>query len=62
MKKRNTSGLSVRISTFISALLLSLLCGLFYNAWNYEIERIVLEEGGWHSRIFGNLAGMSFRR
>ena len=55
MKKRNTSGLSVRISTFISALLLSLLCGLFYNAWNYEIERIVLEEGGWHSRIFGEL-------
>ena len=38
---------------FISALLLSLLCGVFYNFWKYEVERIVLEEGGWQSRITG---------
>ena len=43
------------IAAFISALLLSLLCGLFYNAWKYEVERIVLEEGGWHSRIIAEL-------
>ena len=41
------------IAAFISALLLSLLLGLFYNAWKYEIERIELEEGGWQSRIVG---------
>lgn len=45
--------MSVRIAAFISALLLSLLCGVFYNLWKYEVERIVLEEGGWQSRITG---------
>ena len=34
-------------------LFLSLLCGLFYNFWNYEIESIVLEEGNWQARITG---------
>ena len=53
IKNNRSSGFSVRLSAFVSALLLSLLCGLFYNAWKYEIERIVLEEGGWHSRIMG---------
>lgn len=53
IKNNRSTGLSVRLSAFISALLLSLLCGLFYNAWKYEVERIVLEEGGWHSRLIG---------
>ena len=56
IKNNRSSGLSVMVATFISALLLSLLCGLFYNAWKYEVERIELEEGGWHSRIIGELA------
>lgn len=56
IKNNRFSGLSVRIATFIAALLLSLLGGLLYNAWKYEVERIVLEEGGWHSRIIGELA------
>ncbi len=53
IKNNRSAGLSVRLSAFISALLLSLLCGLFYNAWKYEVERIVLEEGGWQSRLIG---------
>lgn len=48
--------MSVRIAAFISALLLSLLCGVFYNLWKYEVERIVLEEGGWQSRIAGSFS------
>ena len=55
LKNNRASGLSVRLSAFIAALLLSLLCGLFYNAWKYEVERIVLEEGGWQSRMTGEL-------
>lgn len=55
MKNNRASGMSVRIAAFISALLLSLLCGMFYNMWKYEIERIRLEEGGWHSRLVGEL-------
>lgn len=53
IKNNRSLGLSVMIAAFISALLLSLLCGLFYNAWKYEVERIELEEGGWQSRLIG---------
>lgn len=53
IKNNRSSGMSVMIAAFISALLLSLLLGLFYNAWKYEIERIEQEEGSWQSRIIG---------
>ena len=53
IKNNRSSAMSVMIAVFISALLLSLLLGLFYNAWKYEIERIEREEGGWQSRIIG---------
>ncbi len=56
VKNDRSSSLSVKISALIAALLLSLLCGLFYNAWKYEVERIQLEEGSWHSRITGKPA------
>jgi len=55
MKNNRTFGISIAIAAFISALLLSLLCGWFYNLWKYEIERIELEEGGWQSRITAEL-------
>ena len=53
IKKNRASGVSVLVAAFISALFLSLLCGLFYNFWNYEIESVVLEEGNWQGRISG---------
>lgn len=53
IKNNRLSGISVMITAFITALLLSLLCGLFYNLWKYEVERIELEEGGWQSQITG---------
>ncbi len=56
LKNNRSSSLVVMIAAFISSLLLSLLCGLFYNAWKYEVERIKQEEGGWHSRIFGEFS------
>lgn len=55
IKNNRSSSISIIVAAFISALLLSLLCGLFYNAWKYEVERIEVEEGGWQSRIVGNL-------
>ncbi|MEH2957370.1 ABC transporter permease [Candidatus Merdisoma sp. JLR.KK006] len=54
IKNNRSSSVSVLAAAFISALLLSLLCGEFYNLWNYEIERIEQEEGGWQSRIAGD--------
>ena len=56
IKNNHSSSMSVMITAFISALLLSLLLGLFYNAWKYEIESIEQEEGGWQSRIVGEFA------
>lgn len=53
IKNNRSSGISVIIAAFISALLLSLLLGLFYNAWKYQIESIEQDEGGWQSRIVG---------
>ena len=53
IKNNRASGVSVRIATVISALLLSLLCSLFYNLWIYEIERIKAEEGNWEARLTG---------
>lgn len=55
-KNNPASGLTVRLSAFISALLLSLLCGLFYNMWKYEVEKVQLEEGGWQSRLAGEIS------
>lgn len=55
IKNNRSSGLSVSLPAFISALLLSLLLGLFYNTWKYEVERIEREEGSWQSRIIGEL-------
>ena len=55
VKNNRTSSLSVQLSALVSALFLSLLCGLFYNVWKYEVERIELEEGGWQSRVIGEI-------
>ncbi len=55
LKNNRSFGLSIRIAALISALLLSFLCCLFYNLWKYEVERIELEEGGWQSRIVGEV-------
>lgn len=57
VKNNRSSSFSVMTAAFISALFLSLLCGLMFNAWKYEVERIQQEEGGWHSRLMGEFAG-----
>ena len=53
IKKNRASSISVIVAAFISSLFLSLLCCLFYNYWNYEVETVILEEGDWHGRIAG---------
>lgn len=55
IKNNRASGISVMAAAFISALLLSLLCSLFYNLWVYEVERIKAEEGGWQGRLCGEI-------
>ena len=53
IKNNRSSGITVIAAAFLSALLLSLLCGVFYNLWKYDVERIEREEGSWQSRITG---------
>lgn len=55
IKQNRTSSISIMVAAFISALFLSLLCSLFFNFWNYDVEQIVLEEGGWQGRITGEI-------
>lgn len=55
IKKNRASSVSIMVAAFISALFLSLLCSLFFNFWNYDVEQIVLEEGGWQGRITGEI-------
>lgn len=53
IKNNRSFGISMMAAAFIASLLLSLLGGMFYNVWKYEIERIEREEGSWQSRITG---------
>ena len=55
IKNNRASSVSIMVAAFISALFLYLLCSLFFNLWNYEVERVILEEGDWQGRIIGEL-------
>ena len=55
LKNNRYSSLSVRIAAFISALLLSLLCGLFYNAWKYEVDGFGRRKAAGTAGFLGNL-------
>lgn len=53
IKRNKASSAFIVAAAFISALFLSLLCGLFYNFWIYEVESVTMEEGDWQGRIAG---------
>nr|WP_300823072.1 ABC transporter permease [uncultured Schaedlerella sp.] len=57
LKNNRASGISVMTAAFISALLLSLLCSLFYNLWAYEVERVKADVGDWEGRLTGEISG-----
>ncbi len=51
LKNNRASSISIMAAAFAAAMFLSLLCSIAYNFWAYDVERIVLEEGGWQGRI-----------
>lgn len=53
IKNNRTASVSIIAAAFIATLFLSLLCGLFYNVWMYDIDRIEREQGAWQGRITG---------
>ena len=56
VRNNKASSLSIVIAAFISALLLSLLCSLFYNLWFYEVQSLKAEEGDWQGRFVGEIS------
>ena len=57
IKNNRSSGISVMVAAFISALFLSLLCSLFYNLWKYEVERIQIDRYIWRDKTNAGALG-----
>lgn len=55
IKNNKTAGISILAAAFITALFLSLICGVFYNIWTDNIRLIESKEGAWQGRLSGNL-------
>ena len=47
IKNNRTASVSIMAAALTAAMFLSLLCGIAYNFWIYEVEKITLDEGGW---------------
>ena len=53
LKHNRAASFSVIAASLAASLFLSLLLHLAFQFWNYEINLITEEEGGWHARITG---------
>ena len=51
IKNNRASSISIMAAALAAAMFLSLLCSIAYNFWAYDVEQIILEEGGWQGRI-----------
>lgn len=56
IKKNKATSISIMVSAFIAATLISFVCGLFYNMWIDEIKRLIKEDGNWHARMMIQLS------
>ena len=55
VRQNRAASLSVMAAALIASLFLSFLCCMFYNLWVYDVNQILLEEGGWHGRLTGEI-------
>ena len=51
IKNNRASSISIMAAALVATMFLSLLCSIAYNFWAYDVEQIILEEGGWQGRI-----------
>ncbi len=51
IKNNRASSVSIMAAVLAATMFLSLLCSIAYNFWLYDVEQIILEEGGWQGRI-----------
>jgi len=56
IRTNRASSISIMVAALISSFFLSFLCSVFYNAWKYDIDSIIIKEGDWQGRIVGNLS------
>lgn len=56
IRKNRATSISVMVAALISSFFLSFLCSVFYNAWKYDIDSIIIKEGDWQGRIVGALS------
>ncbi len=53
IKNNKASSISIMIGALIASMFLSLICCLFYNMWQYDVNRIIYEEGDWQGALVG---------
>ena len=51
IKNNRASSISIMAAALVATMFLSFICSIAYNFWAYDVEKIVLEEGGWQGRI-----------
>ena len=51
IKNNRASSISIMAAAFVAAMFLSCVCSIAYDFWAYDVEQIILEEGGWQGRI-----------
>ena len=61
IKNNRASSISIMAAAFVATLFLSLICSTAYNFWAYDVEKILLEEGGWQGRIACETSGFDDR-
>lgn len=55
IKNNKITSISIIIAAFISSVLLSLTCGVFYNIWTDNVRLIKLETGDWQGKLIGDI-------
>lgn len=56
VKNNKASTISILTAAFVASVLLSFLCGIFYNIWVDDIHLIKQKEGEWHAKITADLS------
>lgn len=51
IKNNRASSISIMAAALVATMFLSCVCSIAYNFWEYDVEQIILDEGGWEGRI-----------
>ena len=60
IKNNRAAAITVMAAALAASLFLSLLCGIAFNFWIYDVEQIQLDEGDWQGRIVCEIKDQPF--